>query len=147
MPYFFLFSYWEKLALDVTSRLRIVPINPPCLHVLSNNVLSLSLEEYQPLHLGDKVLTDPLRFNLPREDSRMFNSATTNSLLETGSPIPGIVEISSDALLEVKEGGKETYILSGYRQDDLGGISLGETLDSLVPLLREAESYVLLTTF
>jgi len=115
--------------------------------MLYNNVVSSILEDYQPLHLGDKVLTDPLRFNLPREDSRMFNSTTTSSLLGTGSPIPGTVEISSDALLEFEEGGKETYILSGYRQDDLGGISLGETLDSLVPLLREAESYVLLTTF
>jgi hypothetical protein len=145
--FFYSLTSWEKLALDVTSRSRIVPINLPCLPVLSNNVLSSSLEEYQPLHLGDKVLTDPLQFNLPREDSRMFNSATTSSLLGTGSPIPGTVEISSDALLEVEEGGKETYILSGYRQDNLGDISLGETLDSLVPLLCEVESYVLLTTF
>jgi len=42
--FFYSLTSWEKLALDVTSRSRIVPINLPCLPVLFNNVLSSSLE-------------------------------------------------------------------------------------------------------
>ena len=49
--------------------------------------------------------------------------------------------------MEIEEGGKEPYIILGYREDELGDCSLGETLDSLVPLLREVNTMLPIPTY
>jgi hypothetical protein len=49
--------------------------------------------------------------------------------------------------MEVEEGGKDPLFSSGYREAEPGDCTLGETLDSLVPLLHEVNAFVPLTTY
>jgi hypothetical protein len=51
---------------------------------------------------------------------------TTSTILGTRSLTPGSTIHSEDTFLEVEEGVKETYILSGFREDDPDDCTLAD---------------------
>jgi hypothetical protein len=107
-----------------------------CLSEPTTKTDSLGLDICVPSHSGAKTLADKPCFSLSREASRMTFPDTSN-LLGTGSHTVGSTVHSKVFSLEVEEGVKENFLLSGFREEDLDDCTLAETLDTLVPLLRE----------
>jgi hypothetical protein len=148
MSQFFLFSYvLGKVSIGLVNTVGGCALDSSLYTCADTKVVSSTLEDFPQIHLGDRAPKDPHRKNNPREETRMCTSATTSSLLGMGTPTFDVDENTEGAHMEVEEGGKDPYILSGYRENEPGDCTLGETLDSLVPLLREVDVFVPLSTF
>lgn len=71
----------------------------------------------------------------------------TSKLHRSGLHTDGCIVHSEALPSKAEEGVKESVLLSGFREEDLDDVTLVETMDTLVPLLREAGAPAPLVTF
>jgi hypothetical protein len=138
---------WEKLVLDASSQPGAESVFTPCDPVPISLTVTTSLENHLtsglgscpwvtlPFSGGSQVfLHGSVRAHSTWSEPRVCFSASVSPSFDVGVSIP-----DSQALHEISRvgedlGGTEPYLISGYREDDPGDCSLGETLESLVPL-------------
>jgi hypothetical protein len=151
---------WEKLALDASSLPGTESVSPPCDPTLASLLVSESLEYHLTSGLGSAPLRDLsltsgvfkpahdlVRAHSTCSEPRVSLSVSINHSIDVGATFPNSHATKEITGMGEDLGGTEPYLLSSYREDDPGECSLGETLESLVPPTREANTSVSLTTY
>jgi len=68
----------------------------------------------------DRVLLNPIRVNTPLEDPRICSLASNNSSPRTGVLLNEDDMSSKGTRVAVEEGGKDMFILMGYKEYEPG---------------------------
>jgi hypothetical protein len=95
----------------------------------------------------DKSLHGSVRAHSTRLEPRVCTPASVSPSCDLGVSLPELQTFPETSREGEEVGGTEPFLISGYQETEPGDCSLGETLESLVPLLREVDSMVSLTTF
>jgi hypothetical protein len=146
-PFFHSLTSWEKLALDWSSQLAVEPLIPSLSLESYSKVDSPYLEDFPQLPVRDRVPLNPEKVNTPLKEPRYCTLAHDSSSPRTRVLINEVVLNPEGTRVAFEEGGGDQFILLKYRESKPRDYSLGETLDSLVPLLREVDATILLTTY
>jgi hypothetical protein len=96
---------------------------------------------------GDRPLHSSVRALNSRVEQRECPSSSVSPSLGMGASLPEPLTNLESAREVDMVGGNDPYLISGYRETEPGDCSLGETLESLVPLLREVDTTVSLSTY
>jgi hypothetical protein len=151
---------WENLALDATSLPGTDSVIPTCDPIPASLLVFETHEHHLTSGLGSTPQIDlslisrveKPAHDLVRAHTTLLEPKVSLSVSSKTSYEVGATYNTSHAMKEIRGmgedlGGTDPYLLSGYREDDPGDCSLGETLESLVPTSREADNSVSLTTY
>lgn len=92
-------------------------------------------------------LHNSVRAHISRVEPRVCPYATRSPCHGIRVSLLELLTIPDNAWEGEVVGGNETFLILGYRETDPDNFSLGETLESWVPLLREIHSMVSVSTF
>jgi hypothetical protein len=126
--------------IDLTVSLPFEAPPSPKLVIAPSDVLTLSPVEERSLH-------NLVRAHSTRVEPRVCISTSVSPSHGTWVSLLELQMIPETAREGEEVGGIEHFLISGYRETEPGDCSLGETLESLVPLLCVVDSMVPLSTF